>query len=57
MEIYNKIMAKVEETLNDLNGKNKFSEKEEEADGPLESVCLLFPTYATRNAEGNKKKK
>lgn len=52
MEIYNKIMAKVEEAINDLNGKNKSAE--EENDGPLEPICLLFPTYATKNFDGNK---
>ncbi|CAB4380405.1 unnamed protein product [Rhizophagus irregularis] len=50
MEIYNKLMAKVEGAINDLNGKNRSAEEENE--GPLESVCLLFPTYATRNPDG-----
>lgn len=55
MEIYNKLMAKVEGAINDLNGKNRSAEEENE--GPLESVCLLFPTYATKNPDGNKNDK
>uniref|UniRef100_A0A1D1XS85 Uncharacterized protein C29B5.04c n=1 Tax=Anthurium amnicola TaxID=1678845 RepID=A0A1D1XS85_9ARAE len=51
MELYNKIMAKVEGTLSDLSLKTRSTENTED-EGPLESVCLLFPTYATRNLDG-----
>jgi hypothetical protein len=34
MELYNKIMAKVEGALNDLHGKNRSAENEEETEGP-----------------------
>ncbi|RIA99744.1 hypothetical protein C1645_730662 [Glomus cerebriforme] len=44
-------MAKVEGTLNELNIKNRSAEKEDDSND-LESVCLLFPTYATKNLDG-----